>query len=148
MLTTAKHRSRGLSLVEILIALGVLVVLISFATPALTTATAKTDLRVAAENLEFSVRMARNTARQLETDVVMNLNTDPLKERHSVTFTFPASKAKPSSQLQDFQFSPEIRMVSDKLFVRFDSKGMLDIPATVVLVSSRNDDFSQTLVIE
>jgi len=148
MLKTAKNRSRGISIVEILIAAAVLVVLISFATTAQRTATAKTELRAAAENLEFSVRAARMTARQFETDIIMNINTDPLMERHSVTFTFPPSKARLSSQLQDFLFSPEIRLVSDAPFVRFDGKGMPQIPATVVLVSSRNDDFSQELVIE
>lgn len=148
MLKTAKNRSRGISIVEILIAAAVLVVLISFATTAQRTATAKTELRAAAENLEFSVRAARMTARQFETDIIMNINTDPLMERHSVTFTFPPSKARLSSQLQDFLFSPEIRLVSDAPSVRFDRKGMTDIPATVVLVSSRNDDFSQELLIE
>lgn len=148
MLKTAKNRSHGVSMVEILIAIAVLVVLISFATTAQRTATTKTELRAAAENLEFSVRAARMTARQFETDIIMHINADPLLERHSVTFNFPPNKARLSSQLQDFQFSPEIRLVPDAPLVRFDGKGMPGSPARIVLVSSRNDDFSQELLIE
>jgi len=148
MVRTTKILSRGFSVIEILIALGVLVVFLAFATPSLKSASAKTELRAAVENLQFSVRTARNTARQLETDVVMRFNINPLEERNSVTFTLPAGKVKPASLLQDFQFSPGIRLVSDSPVLHFDSRGMLGQPVQVVLVSNQYEDVNRTLVIE
>jgi prepilin-type N-terminal cleavage/methylation domain-containing protein len=148
MVRTTKIRSRGFSVIEILIALGVLVVFLAFATPSLNSASARTELRAAVENLQFSVRTARNTARQLETDVVMHFNTDPPGERNSVTFTLPAGESRPSSLLQDFQFSPGIRLVSDTPSLHFDSRGMLEQPVQIVLLSNQHEDVNRTLVIE
>jgi prepilin-type N-terminal cleavage/methylation domain-containing protein len=148
MVRTTKIRSPGFSIIEILIALGVLVVFLAFATPSLKSASARTELRAAVENLQFSVRTARNTARQLETDVVMHFNTDPLDERNSVTFALPPGKVKPSALLQDFQFSPAIRLVSDTSSLHFDSRGMLDRPVQIVLVANQHEDVNRTLVIE
>jgi len=147
---TAKTRSRGITLIEILIALGVLVVFLSFATPALQGASAKTELRAATENLEFSVHSARTMARQLETDVVMQLHNDESLQRHSVSFSFPSGHAglNSSSVLQDFQFSPGIRLVSDTPSVHFDSRGIPELPAQILLVSSQDDEINHTILIQ
>jgi len=149
MSITAKARSRGISLIEILIALGVLVVFLSFATPAMRSASAKTELKAAVENLEFSVRSARNTARQFETDVVMQLHNDVNQKRHSVSFSFPSRNAglKNSGLLQDFQFAPGIRLVSDTASVHFDSRGISELPVQILLVSSQDDEINQTMLI-
>ncbi len=146
----ATTRSRGFSMIEILIALGVLVVFLSFAAPSVSQATAKADLRAAAENMQFSIGMAKTTARQLETAVVMQFNTDPNGERHSVTYSFPAKNVMPgsASQLQDVQFPPQIRLVSDAPSVQFDRRGMVRSSVQVVLVSSQDDNLSQRFVIE
>jgi len=148
MFAIGNTRSKGISIVEVLIALGVLAIFLSFATPALRGASAKAELRAAVENLEFSIRTARYTARQFERDVLLNLNTDPLAERHSVSFTFPDGNAGFTSPLQDFQFSPEIRLVSDTSSIRFDRRGMLKLPVQVALVSRQDADVNQVLMIE
>jgi len=148
MFAVTDIRSKGISLVEILIALGMLVVILSFAAPALQGASAKAELRAAVENLEFSIRTARYKARQYEREVLMHLDTDPLSDRHSVSFAIQGDKAGFASSLQDFQFSPGIRLVSDSPSVLFDSRGMLQLPVQVVLVSREDADISQILMIE
>ena len=146
---TKKTRSRGISLIEILIALGVLVVFLSFATPTLKNATAKTELQAAAENLEFSIHSARNTARQLETDVVMQLHNDLSREQYSISFSFPSRNAElnNASLLQDVAFSPGVRLVSDAPSVRFDSRGIPELPVQILLVSNQDERINKTVQI-
>ena len=150
MCVAARTRCRGISLIEILLTLGVLAVLFSLASPALSNATARSELRAAVENMEFSVRMARNTARQLETEVIMHFNAGAHEERHSLTFSFPAGNqpAGSAALLQNFTFSPEIRLAPDAPSVHFDSRGMVDSSIQIMLVSSHDDAINQRLVID
>ena len=150
MFITARTRSRGISMVEILIALGILVVFLSFASTSISHVSSKAELRSAVENMEFSIRMARTTARQLDTGVVMHLNLDPVEKRNSVTFSFPTDELSPASNslLQEFQFPPTIRLVSDVTSVNFDQRGMVPLPVKVMLVSNQNEDLNQLVVID
>ena len=150
MLHPTKTQSRGIGVLDILIGLGVVLVVLAFASPSLSQATAKAELRAAVENMELSVRMARSTARQLETDVVMHLGTDPLDKHCSVTFSFPQENAPSGSAsvLQDYQFPPGVRLESNVPSVRFDKRGMVESTALLMLVSNQNEDLSERLVIE
>lgn len=150
MFQSIRTRSFGISVVEILVALGVLVVIISFAAPSLSKANARAELEVALENVNLSVNMARNTARQLETDVIMHLQTDQNEKQHSISFSFPTRNAEldSSALLQEFQFPVGIRLVADETSVHFDSMGMVEIPAKLLIVSSLEEGVNERLVIE
>jgi len=150
MYPEAKVRNRGISIIEALLALGVLGVFLSFASSSLSTAAARADLRAAAENMEYSAHMAKNAARQLETDVIMHLHSDSDESGNSVTFTYPARQPMSGSPplLQDFQFPESVRLVSDMATVHFDSRGVVEVSTPILLVSKRDDDMNQVVVIE
>jgi len=150
MFPTPRARSRGISIIEIMLVLGVVGVILSFASASISSAAAKAELRAAVENMELSVRMARNTARQLESDVIMHLNAGPGEERNSVTFTFPKSTSNQGAKslLQDFQFPENIKLVSEQRTVHFDNRGIVEVSTPVLLVSVEDDDINQGLVIE
>ena len=150
MLHPTKAQSRGIGVLDILIGLGVLLVVLAFASPSLSQATAKAELKAAVENMDLSVRMARSTARQLETDVIMHLETNPLDKPCSVSFSIPQENATTGSNsvLQDYQFPPGVRLESNVPSVRFDKRGMVETTTLLMLVSNQNEDLSERLVIE
>ena len=150
MFRSSTARSRGISVLEILIALGLLVVIISFASPSLSNVTAKAELQAAIKNTEFSIRAARQTARILETDVVMKLHTDRKLKQHYISYTFPQRNPQQESAnaIQDFQYPPGIRVVSEQDVLHFDSRGVLDRPVKLMLVSVVDDDINERLLIE
>ena len=144
------RRERGITVLEILIGLGLLVVLLSFATPSLSGATARAELRAAVENMEFSIRAARTTARQLNTDVIMHVRQEHGEQHHSISFSMPAlaREAELSDMLQTFTFPQDIRVVASEDDIRFDFRGMVDAPVQVLLVSNQDVDINQRLLIE
>lgn len=151
MLHPTKAQSRGIFVVDILIGLGVLLVVLAFASPSLSQATAKAELKAAVENMDLSVRMARSTARQLETDVVMHLENDPIDKQWSVTFSIPQENAQTgaNSVLQDYQLPPGVRLESNVPSVRFDKRGMVESTTLLLmLVSNQDEDINERLVIE
>ena len=141
---------RGVSVLEVLIGLGLLVVLLSFATPSLSGATAKAELKASVENMEFSIRAARTTARQLNTDVIMHVQQGRHEKHHSVSFSMPAlaPTSDLSTMLQTFTFPENIRLVSSEDSIRFDFHGMVDVPVQILLVSSQDDAVNQRLLIQ
>ena len=145
-----RFRIRGVSLVETLLALGVMGVLFSFATSTLTHAAAKAELRAAAESLQHSIRMAKSTARTLDTGVVMHLNSNQPNRQNSVTFSLaderPASGSK--SLPHDLRLPTSVKLIADVRSVRFDRRGTVEGATPVLLVSAQDDSINQGLVIE
>ena len=82
-----KFRCQGITLIEILLVMGLLVIIASFATPSLSKATTKAEMQAVAENIQYSIRIAQNTARMTETKVILNVQSDPASENHGVSFS-------------------------------------------------------------
>ena len=62
-----KH-ARGITLVEILLVISLLVILLSFAIPSMGGAAAKAEMTATVENVQHSIQSARNMARMLGMD--------------------------------------------------------------------------------
>jgi len=143
-------RSHGIAVLDILIGLGVLVVVISVSAPKLSPSAAKADMQSAVQNLEQSVQLARNAARELETDVVMHLYTDPRDREHSIKFSIP--KRKPNlntvTLFKDYVFPADIRIDAEATEVRFNYAGELEAPVMVHLASNVDGGLDERLVIQ
>ena len=150
MFRIPKSRSRGVSIVEILMALAVLVIILSFASPSLSSTSAKAELKTAVENMEYSVRMAKTTARQLESDVVMHFKNNPSEKVHSISYSYPSRNSNLNSVglLQEYKFPQGVRLITDAKSVHFDYRGMVEKQALLMLVSNHDDDINKKLVIE
>ena len=144
-----KVRTRGIAVMDILIGLGVLVVILSVSAPTLNSSTAKADMRTAVENLEQSVQLARNAARQLETDVIMHLNNEPRARDHSIQFSIP--KRQPNlntvTLFRDYVFPEGIRVYSEATELRFNAEGEMESPVKIHLASNL-DDLDERLLIQ
>jgi len=138
----ASHQ-RGITLIEILLAISVLIILVSFALPSVNSATAKSEMRAAAENVEHSIHAARNLARMNEKPVAVHFESVPYDR---ITFSAPgAGRNDPSAALQEYRLPDEIQLVTDRESFVFDGRGLVDAPGRVTLVSRVDDGITHSL---
>ena len=154
-LSNPVFRSRGITLVEILLVISVLVILLSFAMPSVGSATARAELKAAFENVQYSVDAARNAARMTESSVSLNIvstgseppgfSSDLSAAGSAQTITFD-SAAGPG--LQDYQLPEGIRLVADRASYVFDGRGLVSEPGHLLLVSEADESLTSTVEIE
>jgi Tfp pilus assembly protein FimT len=143
-------QSRGISVLEILIALGVLGVIFSFASTSFSHASTRAELQATVEEVKFSIQGARSTARELETDVVMHLQASQHETQNSISFALPNRNAElgSSNLLQDYLIPADVRLVTYESDVHFDSRGLVAAPVELKLVSSVDESLSESILIE
>ena len=142
---------RGVTLIETLMAVGFLAIIASFAAPSISNATARADMRAAAENLQYSIRIARNTARMIESEVAMNiLEEGPGGQNQRITFTVsqPGLKTLAQPALQDNNLPEGIMLVSQNTSFEFDGRGIVQNPGVITLVSRTDESFFIEFTIE
>lgn len=141
----ASH-SKGITLIEILMVIGLLVLLMSFAVPSISGAAVKAEMNAAHENVQYSLQMARKVARTTESPVVMNISAAGPNTSQTITFTSPSKgKAGKSLQIQDFLLPAEIVLVSDHDFFLFDERGLVENPGSISLVSTVDENITSTI---
>ena len=152
---TSRNRCQGITLIEILVILGVLIVIASFAAPSVSGATARADMRAASENLHYSIRIARNTARMDESIVTMNLLDGEDGVGYRITFTESESAAQAPEKLaseqpglQDYQFSKEIKVVSDFPSFEFDHRGIVKNSGQITLISMTDESVTTQILVK
>ena len=151
MHSSSKNRSQGVTLIEILLILGLLVIITSFAAPSFSSATARANMRVASENLQYSIRIARNTARLTESKVTMNiLEEGPGGQTQRITFSVsgPSLKAIGQPGLQEDRLPVDIKLVSDYRSYEFDARGIVQNPGVITLVSRTDESLITSFNIE
>jgi prepilin-type N-terminal cleavage/methylation domain-containing protein len=140
-----KSRCQGITLIEILLVLGLLGIIVSFAAPAISNATAKAEIQAAAENIQYSIRIARNTARMTESNVSMNILAGPDSGNQRITFSVANSAANAPGRpgLQEYPLDGDFILVSDFPSYEFDGRGIVRNPGLIILAA--RDDKSLTM---
>jgi len=148
LLRNPSSNTKGITLIEILIGLAVLVILMSFAMPAVSGAAVKAEMSAASENIQFSIHAARQTARVNESGVTMYV---PINEESGPgqTISFSSANLKKVAQVRipQFQLSPEIMAISDQESYLFDDRGLAINPGTILLVSTIDESITSAIVI-
>jgi type II secretory pathway pseudopilin PulG len=147
----SKHHCQGITLIEILLILGFLAILTSFAVPSISTATARADMRAASENLQYSIQSARNTARMTESKVTMSiLEEEQGGQGQRITFAVsgPGLKALGQAGLQDDRLPVDIKLVSDYSSYEFDGRGSVENPGVITLVSRTDESLFTSLEVK
>jgi len=147
----SKNRCQGITLIEILVILGFLAIIASFAAPSISAATARADMRAASENLQYSMQIARNTARMTESKVTMNiLEEEQGGQGQRVTFSVsgPGLKALGQAGLQDDRLPVDIELVSDYGSYEFDGRGIVENPGVITLVSRTDESLFTSLEVK
>ena len=145
-----RARNEGITVLEVLIALGVLVVFLSFAAPSLSNVAAKADFRAAVENVEMSIHMARNTARVLNTEVVMHFESGERGQPDLIRFSLPAKPANSdvTSLMQEYQLPETVNFEVTESAVHFDTRGLSEKPVYLLLSSNVSSGLNQKFLIE
>lgn len=144
--TNTRFHARGITLVEILIVISVLVVLASFAIPSIGSATARAEMTAATENVRYSIESARKLARSSESRVALRIVDDPGPGGQAVTFG--RLEAGANDPAQDYRLPDEVRLVAPSDSVVFDSRGLAEQPVRLTLVSTVDDTITETLAVE
>lgn len=148
LLRNPSSNSKGISLIEILLGLAVLVILLSYAMPSVSGAAIKAEMSAAQENVQYSIQAARQTARINEAAIAMHVlaDGDP-SQPQSISFSSASVKKVPALMIQDFILPPEILMVSDRESFVFDERGLVEIPGTILLVSTVDESITSAITV-
>ena len=142
-----KFRCQGVTLIEILLVVGLLVILISFASPTISNATTRTEMQAEAENIQYSIRIARNTARMNETEVRMNVHAGPDATIHRISFAV-ADKSAQQAGLQEYKLNEDFQLTSDYAYYDFDGRGIVQNPGQIILVARDDESVSRRFSVE
>lgn len=144
--TTSLSRSRGVTLVEILLVISLLVILISFAIPSMSGATAKADLMAAVENVEYSIGTARNTARMNESGITVDFKTYAGEQAQVISFS--RGKSGSNAGIPEYRLPEDIELVIDQESFVFDERGLVENPGNIILVSRLDETVTATIAVE
>lgn len=140
-------RCRGITLIEVLVVIGVLVLFLSFAIPSVGTASSRAELQAAFENVSHSLATARNIARSTESGVAVNI---PAAGDGPQTISFSTASQKPNyllDQLQPYRLPADIMAVSERDVFQFDSRGLAENPGQILLLSRSDDSVRSAITV-
>ena len=141
--------SKGVTLIEILLALGLLIILMSFAMPSVSEAVGKAEMKSTLENVQYSLQAARRTARMTETVVSMNISSSGQETTQTISYSSPGKNGAGSDlRLQDFKLPPEVVLISDHDSFLFNERGQVENPGRILLVSTLDESVTSTLSVK
>jgi prepilin-type N-terminal cleavage/methylation domain-containing protein len=139
-------RNRGVTIVELLLVISVLVILISFAVPGIDRATARAEIMAATEHVQYSIDTARRLARLSESSV--NLHADPASGVTTQRIRLSGPRLDENMGAQEYRLPKDIRLVPDQAVFTFDKRGLVRNPGRIVLVSQADEAISFELRVE
>jgi Tfp pilus assembly protein FimT len=139
-------RSRGITIVELLLVISVLVIIISYAVPGIDMATARAEMKAATEHVQYSIDTARQLARMTESSV--SLHADPASGISTASIRLSGPRLGERIGRQEYRLPKNIRLVSDQAVFTFDKHGLASNPGRLVLVSRANETISSDLRVE
>jgi type II secretory pathway pseudopilin PulG len=142
-------RARGITLVEILLVISLLVILLAFALPSSGSAIARADMQATLENVRYSVDTARNVARLTESGIALNFDSPDGDATQRIRF----SRATPRPQavgpdIPEYVLPEGIRLISTQERFVFDARGLVEQPGRILLVSRVDDAITSTIDID
>ena len=145
---------RGISVIEVLVVLAVLAVVGAIFLPSPEKAAAKADMQAAEEKLQEAIYLARSTAINTQSEVIMHLVPGKAREPGKIDFSFASRGAEPGSGPdaesidREFLIPPEIRLEAAANEVLFDAVGVVESPTPIELISNRDAALHQRLLIQ
>jgi type II secretory pathway pseudopilin PulG len=145
-LKSTAHRSKGITVIEILVVLGLLAILASFAMPSASTTATRAELKAAVENVQYSFQQARNLARTTESNISVSIPVAMEGSVQTIRFSsLSRGKHKTIPELQDYKLPGDIVMISDHDSFLFDQRGLVETSGQVLLVSRLDDAVKSTI---
>jgi type II secretory pathway pseudopilin PulG len=130
-------RPRGITVVEILVVISVLLILISFAVPGIGRATARAEMKAAAENVQYSIDNARKLARMTESSVTLHADPPDGATVQHIRLSGPGLSG--AMGVQEYRLPDSIILVPDHESYTFDGRGLVLDPGRLGLVLQVNE---------
>lgn len=140
-------RCHGITLVEILMVIALLVIILSFALPSVGSVTARAEMQAAVENVEYSIDTARKLARLTESPVALEVRADH-GEARTIGITALQGAAAMAPGAPDYNLPPGIELKATAERFVFDERGLVEIPGSFVLSHVDDSSLSTTLTID
>ena len=137
------NRSRGITLVEILLIIALLVILLSFAMPSVGGAAARAEMTATVENVQHSMQSARKMARMNEAPVSVIFDAPAGMESGNITF-----ESKSRTGILDYALPEDVMLIADQDAFLFDERGLVQNPGKIILVSRVDETISTTLEVK
>ncbi len=145
----AASHSKGITLIEILLVLGLLVILLSFAIPSVSGAAIKAEMEATFENVRYSMQMAQKAARTTESAVIMRISPAEPDTSQTISFSSPdEGGAQSNLQIQDFSVSKDVVLVTEQASFLFDERGLVKNPGSILLVSRLDETVTATIHVQ
>lgn len=142
----ASH-SRGITLIEILVGIAVLVVLVSFALPSVSTAALRAEMTAAQENVTHYVEAARVLARTNERPVTLVIRQATGDQARTLHLNQATDTADEPPLMQDFSPPESIILVADRDSYSFDSRGLAVDTGEIRLIARGDRSLLSTIEI-
>ena len=144
-----RQLSKGITLIEILLAIGLLAVLLSFAVPTINGAAVRAEMSATMENVQYSLQSARRVARMTESQVDMRISSATSDAMQTITFSAPGKRGAGSiTQIQNYHIPKDIALVSDHEAFQFDERGLVRNPGQILLVSKMDESITMEIQIQ
>jgi prepilin-type N-terminal cleavage/methylation domain-containing protein len=141
-------RPRGITLIEILVVLGVLALLASFALPSGNMAVSRAELKVAAEDVQHAIDAARLLSRSEEKPVTLNVPAVADDEAQILTLSRSShGVATPHPDAPRYRLPDSVALVTQRHAFEFDQRGLIREPGRVLLVSRLDEDVNTTIIV-
>jgi hypothetical protein len=105
-------------------------------------------MQAAVENLHQSIYLARSTAINTNSGVIMHLVPGTQNEPSKIGFAFTQPEAGTDALDSEYPFPQEIRLETTANEVHFNSLGIVESPTRVALISNLDAGLNQRLLIE
>lgn len=138
--------SRGITLVEILLVISLLMIVLSFAIPTMGSATAKAEMTAAVENVEYSIESARKMARLKETGVTVDFRSYPGEQTSVISISAVGKSA--DAGIPEYRLPEDIELVATEESFVFDERGLVQNPGDIILVSRVDETVTTTVVVK
>lgn len=139
-------RSKGITLVEILLVIALLAIVLSFAVPSIGSATASAEMTATVENVEYSIQTARNVARMNEAGVAVDFKRFVGEQAQVILFR--RLDPGPGTGIPEYSLPEDIELVSDQQSFVFDERGLVRNPGAIILVSKVDESVTATVEVK
>lgn len=147
---SATRNPGGFTAIELLVYISAIALIVVFAAPFTKSAMQQSKVEQALEIAEDSVRQARLSAKMLNMDVEMRIESDRNRENDAITLVYPELRRNEmlSEVQEEFALPDGVDIISSNAVIRFAPNGEVEWPTTVLLVSQTTTDLNQQLRIE
>lgn len=146
LLRNPSSNSKGVTLIEILLVLGVLVVLLSFAVPSYSGATIQAEMKATTENVLYSLQAARNMSRSTESSITLSITPSSQTAGQIIHYSSTdPDRVSRGAHIQDYNLPEDIMLVTDHDSFVFDERGLVTNPGQIILVSKTDEAVTSTI---